>query len=297
MNFALKDINTSICVTSDGAWGTQLQNLGLTPGSSPELWNREHPEKVAQVARAYVAAGSKIILTNTFGGNRFILGRHNLESESADLNFLGARISREAAGDAALVFGSIGPTGIMLMDGTVAESDLYDAFRIQAEALHRGGVDAILIETMSDTAEVEAAARAVRDAAPDTPLVISMTFDSGKDKSRTMMGVTPEQAVAAMEKAGAWMLGANCGLGPENYVRVCERMRAVTARPIWIKANAGMPVMKDGAVHYPQDPATFAGFAGALRSAGANVIGGCCGTTPEHIRLLSAALSAGTSAA
>jgi 5-methyltetrahydrofolate--homocysteine methyltransferase len=296
MTIALKDITSSVCLPADGGWGTQLQNLGLIPGASPELWNAQHPDKVAQVARSYVEAGSRIILTNTFGGNRFVLGRHGLDPRVAELNFLGARISREAAGTAVLVFGSIGPTGIMLMDGTVSESDIYETYRVQAEALHRGGVDAILVETMSDVAEMSVAARAARDAAP-VPVVLSMTFDSGRDKSRTMMGTTPEQAVAVMEESGAWMVGANCGLGPENYVRVCERMRAVTSRPIWIKANAGMPVMKDGVVEYPQDPATFAGYAGALRRAGANVLGGCCGTTPEHIRRLSAALASGTSAA
>ena len=296
MKLRLTDIDASICIASDGAWGTQLQSLGLTPGAAPELWNLEHPEKVATVARSYGAAGSKIILTNTFGGNRFVLGRHGLAEKLADVNVHGARISREAAGETALVFGSMGPTGILLMDGTVPESEIYETYHLQAAALQRGGVDAILIETMSDVAEMNIAARAARDATP-LPVVLSMTFDSGRDKTRTMMGVTPEQAVEAMRQSGAWMVGANCGSGPENYVTVCRRMRAVTSLPIWIKANAGMPVMKDGVVEYPQDPATFAGYAGMLRSAGANVIGGCCGTTPEHIRRLSAALAAGTSAA
>jgi methionine synthase I (cobalamin-dependent) len=292
MALALKDINASLCIASDGAWGTQLQNLGLDPGSSPELWNREQPGKVAQVARSYVDAGSKIILTNTFGGNRFVLARHGLDSQLAELNFLGARISRDAARDVALVFGSMGPTGVMLMDGTVSEDEIYQTYRLQADALYRGGVDAILIETMTDIVEMTVAARATRDAAP-LPVVLSMTFDSGRDRTRTIMGVTPEQAVAAMQEAGAFMVGANCGVGPENYVRVCERMRAVTSAPIWIKANAGMPVLKEGAVEYPQGPDAFAGYAGLLRSAGASVIGGCCGTTPEHIRRLSAALAAG----
>ncbi len=296
MKLRLTDIDASTCIPSDGAWGTQLQVLGLTPGSPPELWNLEHPDRVARVARSYAEAGSKVVLTNTFGGNRFVLGRHGLEGKLADINVHGARISREAAGDAALIFGSMGPTGVLLMEGTVPEDEIYGTYRLQAASLHRGGVDAILIETMVDVAEMSIAARAAHDATP-LPVVLSMTFESGRDRARTMMGVTPEQAVAAMQLAGAWMVGANCGVGPENYVAVCRRMRAVTTLPVWIKANAGMPVVKEGGVEYPQDAATFAGFAGMLRSAGANVIGGCCGTTPEHIRRLSAALAAGTSAA
>jgi 5-methyltetrahydrofolate--homocysteine methyltransferase len=173
----------------------------------------------------------------------------------------------------------------MLATGDVAPEEIYDTFRAQAQALQQGGVDAILIETMTDPAEMEIAAEAARSVT-GLPLVLSMSFDSGREKTQTMMGVTPESAVAAMEKAGAWMVGANCGLGPELYAVVCARMRAVTSKPIWIKANAGVPAATPDGITYPQSPATFAGHALRLADAGANVIGGCCGTSPEYIQEL-----------
>jgi len=289
MNTSIGEITSSSCIVSDGGWGTELQKLGLEPGSSPDHWNLIHPERVAYVARSYVEAGSRVILTNTFGANRFILARHGLEDQLTEINLRGAQISKEAAGDRALVFGSMGPTGKLLMTGEVTEEEVFDSYRRQSEALWRGGVDALLIETMVDVAEMKTAARAAREVTP-LSLVLSMTFDSGKEKMQTMMGVAPEQAVAEMEDAGAWMVGANCGAGPELYVKICRRMRAVTSKPIWAKANAGIPKAEGGGLIYPQDPDAFAGFADQLREAGANVIGGCCGTSPEHIRRLVARL-------
>jgi len=278
-------LNASGCVVADGGWGTEFQKLGLEPGSAPERWNLDHPERVAQVASSYVDAGAEVILTNTFGGSTFILGRHDLGDRLDEVNRRGAEISREAAAGRALVFGSMGPTGKLLQTGEVTEDELLDTYARQAKALWQGGADAILIETMIDVDEMKVAARAARDATP-LPLVLSMTFDSGKEKTQTMMGVTPERAVAEMEAAGAWMVGANCGLGPEFYVRVCKKLRAVTSKPIWVKANAGIPQMVDTEVVYPQDPETFGAYALELRKAGANAIGGCCGTTPAHIRHL-----------
>ena len=283
-------VTASACVLADGAWGTEFQKLGLEPGASPERWNLEHPDRVARVARSYVDSGSRVILTNTFGGNSFILGRHGLADRLEEVNRRGAEISREAAGDRALVFGSMGPTGKLLQTGEVTEDEIFETYRGQAAALWRGGADAILIETMIDVDEMKIAARAARGAAP-LPLVLSMTFDSGKQKTQTMMGVTPEQAVQEMEACGAWMIGANCGLGPEFYVSVCRKLRAATRRPVWIKANAGIPQMLGTEVVYPQSPGTFGEFALELRQAGANVIGGCCGTTPDHIRHLGALLA------
>ncbi len=291
MAIIVADITSSRCVVSDGGWGTELYKLGLEPGTSPDRWNLDHPEKVARVARSYVDAGSQIILTNTFGANRSILSRHGLEDQLTEINLRGARISREAAGDLALVFGSMGPCGKLLMTGEVSEDEIFDSCRRQSEALWRGGADAIVIETMTDVAEMKTAAKAALAATP-LPLVLSMTFDSGKEKMQTMMGVTPEQAVAEMESVGAWMVGANCGTGPEPYVKICARMRAVTSKPIWAKANAGVPRAEGAGLVYPYDPDTFAGFAAGLREAGANVIGGCCGTDPEHIRRLAARLAA-----
>jgi methionine synthase I (cobalamin-dependent) len=282
MVLSIKEITVSSCILADGGWGTEFQKLGLEPGASPEHWNLINPEIVAQVARSYIEAGARIILTNTFGGNRFILARHGLGDRLVEINRRGAEISRSAAGEGALVFGSMGPTGKLLQTGEVSEEDLYDSYGLQAEALWQGGVDALLLETMIDTDEMKVAARAARERTP-LPLVLSMTFDSGKEKTQTMMGVTPERAVAIMEDLGAWMVGANCGLGPEAYVRVCRKIRAVSSKPIWVKANAGIPQMSGAEIIYTQGPEYFGSFALQLREAGANVIGGCCGTSPAHI--------------
>jgi len=283
-------VTPGACVLADGAWGTEFQRLGLEAGSPPEHWNLLHPEKVAEVARSYVDAGARIILTNTFGGSAFRLARHGLEGSVEEINTVGAEISKKAAGGRAVVFGSMGPTGKLLCTGEVTQDEMYESFHRQAAALYRGGVDAILIETMIDLEEMRIAASAAQGSTP-LPLVLSMTFDSGKDKTRTMMGVTPEQAVEEMEKLGAWVVGANCGAGPEYYVQVCKRMRAATAKPIWIKPNAGMPQMSEHGVTYTQTPELFGSFALQLREAGATVIGGCCGTTPSHIRRLRELLS------
>ena len=294
MRIGINDVTSSSCWVADGGWGTEFQKIGLEPRSSPDPWNLFHPEKVSRVARSYVDAGAQIILTNTFGGNRFVLARHNLEDRLEEVNRRGAELSREAAGNRALVFGSMGPTGKRLQTGEITEEEVFDSYRRQAEALWRGGVDALLIETMIDVGEMKIAARAARASTP-LPVALSMSFDSGKEKTQTIMGVSPEQAVVEMEEAGAWMVGANCGLGPELYVRVCGRMRAVTSRPVWVKPSAGIPQMVGTEIAYPQRPDAFASFALQLREAGANVIGGCCGTGPDHIKRLVAVLASQSS--
>ncbi|MDR3455873.1 MAG: homocysteine S-methyltransferase family protein [Verrucomicrobiae bacterium] len=270
-------------VLTDGAWGTQLQARGLAPGETPDLWNLTHPDKVAEVARAYVEAGSQIILTNTFGGNRLRLAEAGAAGRVREINETGARLSREAAAGRALVFASIGPSGKMLLTGEVTEVELQAAFFEQAEALARGGADGLVIETMADLTE---ACLAI-DAAKTTglPVVASMVFDSGKDKDRTMMGTTPEQAAAGLAAAGADVIGANCGQGIAGFVPICARLKAAAAGlPIWIKANAGLPEMRDGKATYAMTAAEFSSFVPALVRAGANFIGGCCGTSPEFIR-------------
>ncbi|HYK91213.1 MAG TPA: homocysteine S-methyltransferase family protein [Acidobacteriota bacterium] len=289
MNMTLARITSTTCIAADGGWGTELQKVGLEAGSPPDMWNVLRPEKVSEVAASYVSAGAKVILTNTLGSNRFILGRYGMEDRVAEINLRGAQISREAAGRRALVFGSMGPTGKIFITGGVTEQELADSYRTQSEALWHGGADAILIETMVDVEEMKIAARAAKECTP-LPIVMSMTFGFGREKMQTMMGVTTEEAVAEMERSDAWMVGANCGIGPEAYVGICRRMRAVTSKPIWLRPNAGMPQMQGDILMFPQDPETFADFAVQLRDAGANVIGGCCGTTPAHIQRLVAKL-------
>jgi len=271
-------------VVTDGAWGTQLQARGLEVGVCPDAWNLLHPDRVEEVARAYVGAGSQVILTNTFRANRFSLGRHGLAEKAVAINRAGAEISRRAAAGRARVFGSIGPSGVMLLTGETTAEELEDAFREQALALAEGGADAIVVETMSDPAEAKLALCAARQTG--LPVVASMTFDSGKDRDRTMMGTTPEQAARLLTEAGADCVGANCGQGIEGYVAICRRLTAATDRPVWIKANAGLPEVIDGKSVWSQTPDEFASYVPALVEAGATFVGGCCGTTPEFIKAI-----------
>ena len=288
MNALLHELLAAGPVLTDGSWGVHLQSLGLQPGESPDVWNLTHPDLVAKVAQAYVDAGSRVILTNTFGASRIMLARHGYAEQTVDINRAGAHISRQAAGNRVKVFASIGPSGAMLMTGDISEDELAAAFTEQAQALAEDGADAIVIETMSDLTEAKLAIAAAR--ATGLPVVASMTFDSGKNRDRTMMGVTPEQAAEELTAAGADVIGANCGQGIEGYVPICARIKAATSLPVWIKPNAGMPVVVDGKAIYKTTPEEFAGYAAALIQAGANFIGGCCGSNPEFIRALARTL-------
>ncbi len=282
-------------VLTDGAWGTELQALGLPTGHFPDAWNLTHPEPVARVARAYVAAGSRVVLTNTFGANRLRMSGHDLLDKVVEINRRGVELSRRAAEGHAYVFASLGPTGRLLLEGDTQPEEVRAAFDEQAEALADGGADAIVVETMGDLQEAELAVRAAH--ATGLPVVACMVFDAGKAKDRTLMGVTPEQAATTLAAAGADVIGANCGQGISGYVPVCRRLRAATDRPIWIKPNAGLPELVEGRVHYRTTPEVFASFAPALLEAGASFLGGCCGTNPDFIRALSARLPARAPAA
>ena len=271
---------------ADGAWGTQLLALGLPPGALPDAWNLERPDRVEAVARAYVEAGSQVILTNTFRSNRIALEQAGLAAQLDAINRAGVEISLRAAAGKALVFASIGPTGKLLINGEVGPKEVAAAFTAQATALAAAGADALLIETMSDLEEAALALAAVQSTG--LPVIVSFAFDSGRNKDRTMMGVTPEAAARAMESAGADAVGANCGAGIERFVPVCQRLKAACSLPVWIKPNAGLPEMKDGSVVYTTPPSVFASYLPALVQAGAEFIGGCCGATPEFIRALAA---------
>lgn len=281
MHELIQQLTAAGPVVTDGAWGTQLQARGLRVGACPDEWNLTQPERVEQVARAYVAAGSQIIITNTFGSTRILLRRHGLDDRVVEINRVGVEISRRAAGDRAKVFASIGPSGKMLMMGEVTETELRDAFAEQARALADGGADALVIETMTDPAEAVLAVAAARETG--LPVVACMTFDSGKDLDRTMMGTTVEQAVETLVEAGTDCIGSNCGQGVEGFVSLCRRLHAATDRPIWIKANAGLPEMVDGQTVYKQTPQGFADYIPEMIEAGAAFVGGCCGTSPDFI--------------
>lgn len=284
MNSLLQQLLAQSPVLTDGAWGTELQARGLASGEFPDTWNLLHPERVADVARAYVEAGSRVILTNTFGANRLRLAESSMADRLVEINRRGVELSRQAAQGRAFVFASIGPTGKMLLSGETTPEELRAAFEEQATALADAGADALVIETMSDLDEARPAIAAAR--ATGLPVVACMVFDSGKDKDRTMMGATPEQVAQALTEAGADVVGANCGLGIAAFVPICRRLHAATDRPIWIKANAGLPEMVEGRPVYRTTPEEFARHLPALQAAGASFLGGCCGTNPAFIRAL-----------
>ena len=275
----LRDLCAKGPVLADGAWGTELQKRGLPLGASPDRWNLEHPELVTEVAQAYLAAGSRVILTNTFRANRVTLG-----GDIHAMNRMGATISRTAAAGRAYVFASMGPTGKVVVAGEIEPAQVTSAFAEQTEALAEGGADALLIETMSDLEEASLALAAARKTG--LPAIVSFTFDTGKKRDRTMTGATPEQAAQRMTDEGADAVGANCGVGIGEYVAICRRLRAATTLPLWIKPNAGLPQMQDGVPVYTVAPDEFAQYVPSLVDAGANFVGGCCGTTPDFIRAI-----------
>jgi methionine synthase I (cobalamin-dependent) len=281
MKPVLQELLTHAPAVTDGALGTQLMARGLLSGECPDSWNLSHPSEVESVARRYVEVGSEIILTNTFRANRVALDTYSLADRLEDINLAGVEIARRAASESAYVFASVGPSGKMLMTGEVSQDELRKAFEEQVRILAIAGVDGFAVETMTDLAEAKLAVAAAREAG--LPVVASMVFDSGKDKDRTMMGVTPEQAAEELAAAGADALGANCGQGIAAYVSICQRLHAATDRPIWIKPNAGLPEIVEGKAVYRTTPEAFAAFVPALLQAGASFVGGCCGTGPEFI--------------
>jgi 5-methyltetrahydrofolate--homocysteine methyltransferase len=281
---ALKNNNVLI---SDGAWGTFLHQKGLQPGECPELWNITHRSDVFAIAKSYIDAGADMILTNSFGGSPSKLEHYGLQDRAAELNKAAAVISREAAGEDHFVLGSIGPTGVMLMMGQVSEEKLFDGFCLQADALKKGGADVICVETMSALDEACLAIRAARES---TGLEVICTFTFEKTiigEYRTMMGVSPAEMVQAVKEAGAAIIGTNCGNGFDQMIEIVQEIRKVdSTTPVLVHANAGKPTFQDGKTIFPETPEMMAEKVHVLIQSGANIIGGCCGTTPQHIHAL-----------
>ena len=270
----------------DGATGTYLQNNGLEPGGSPELMNASDPDTIQGMAKHYFDAGSDIVLTNTFGGNKFMLKRYGAEESLFELNRTAAELARAAAPEGKYVAGSIGPTGEFIEPlGTATEDELYDTFAEMSKAFETGGADAVVIETQL---AIEEAAIAVRAAKENTGLVVmaTMVFDKGPRGYFTMMGVTPEHAVEGLEEAGADIVGTNCGNGIEKMVEIATRMRAVTDKYLVVQSNAGLPVIRNGETCYLETPEFMAEHYRILADLPINILGGCCGTTADHIRAL-----------
>ena len=283
MGKIIDQIKKGKVLVSDGAWGTFLQQKGLKPGECPEEWNITHPEEVLDIAKSYIDSGADMIETNSFGGSRFKLEKYNLAEKAFELNKAAAEISRKAAGDK-YVLGSIGPTGKILMMGEVTEEQLYEAFKEQAQGLEAGGADAIMIETMTDLDEARLAVIAAKENTK-CEVFCTMTFEKTvAGEFRSMMGISPTDMINTIIDSGAELIGANCGSGIENMIGIVEEIRKANPDiPVLVHANAGMPVYKDGETVFPETPDEMASLVPKIIRAGANVVGGCCGTTPEHI--------------
>ncbi|MCH8843708.1 MAG: homocysteine S-methyltransferase family protein [SAR324 cluster bacterium] len=275
---------------SDGGTGTYLQAHGLEPGGCPEEFNASRPDVIRGMAKAYFDAGSDLVLTNSFGGSRFMQKKYGYGDRVREFNRLAAEHARSQAPPGCHVVGSVGPTAEFLQPlGAVSENEMYDAFVEQITSLEEGGADAVLIETMT---ALEEAALAIRAAKENTGLIViaTMTFDKGPRGFFTMMGITPERAVVELREAGADIVGTNCGNGIELMIEIFRQMREATDGYLLVHSNAGIPEMKKGAIIYPETPQFMAERFKMLAGLGANIVGGCCGTGPEHIRALHAAL-------
>ena len=287
----LEKIKTNKILLSDGAWGTFLQAKGMQPGDCPELWNITHRKEVLDIAESYIKAGSDIIETNSFGGSIHKLSLYGLTDRVFELNEAAAAISREAAGSNKHVGGSIGPTGKMILMGDITENELYDSFAEQAVALEKGGADLLIIETMTAVDEASLAVRAARE---NTQCIVALTMTfskTPKGEFRTIMGATISDMVYIMKSEGAHIIGSNCGNGIADMVGITEELRSSDPDiPILIQANAGNPELVDGKTLFRESPGIMASFVPEIVKAGANIIGGCCGTTPDHIRAIGKAL-------
>jgi len=284
MSKLIQEIQKGRILVSDGAWGTFLQKKGLSPGECPEEWNITRPDDVFDIAQSYIQAGADMIETNSFGGNWYKLKGYGLENQVFELNKAAAAISRKAAGNDRFVLGSVGPTGKLLLMDEVTEEELYKAFKDQSQALEAGGADAIVIETMTDLEEARIAVKAAKENTA-CEVICTMTFDKILTGDyRTMMGISPAEMTESLVEAGASVIGANCGNGIADMIGIVKEIRQVnTTIPILIHANAGMPHYCDGETSFPESPSDMAGRVKEIIEAGANIIGGCCGTTPDHI--------------
>jgi len=277
-------------IISDGGTGTYLQKNGLEPGGCPEEFNVSHPEVIKKMAREYFEAGSDMVLTNSFGGSVFRQKHYGFEDSVFKFNKLAAQLAKSQAPEHGFVCGSLGPTGEFLLPlGLVSNQEMYDSFKNQALALEEGGADCVVIETMLDIDETSIAIQAVRENTSMLAMA-TMTFDLGPRGFFTMMGVTPEDAAKKLEQSGAQVIGANCGNGIERMIEIASKMRNSTDQPMMINCNAGIPSLVSGKILYPETPEYMAEQFIKLKDVGVNIIGGCCGTSPEHIKALSDAI-------
>ncbi len=292
MGKILDKVSAGKTLVSDGAWGTFLHQKGLKVGECPEAWNKERRSDVLDIAKRYVEAGADIILTNSFGGSPFKLEGFGLQEETYALNRAAAEISREAAGDRVLVLGSVGPTGKMVIMGEISEEELLEGFKEQIRGLADGGVDGIVVETMTDIEEARIAVTAAKMVS-DVDVACTFTFSKTlTGEYRTIMGTGVDEYLEMTRSAGADIIGANCGNGTAGMIEIVRQIRVLDKDiPVLVHANAGLPKYEDGKTVFPEAPEEMAPQMRDLVDAGANIVGGCCGTTPEHIRQIVEQLS------
>jgi 5-methyltetrahydrofolate--homocysteine methyltransferase len=286
MNRTIFDLIKERAVLFDGGMGTELMRYGLPLGTCPETWNVERPDIVQRIHASYFEAGSDVVSTNSFGGNGIKLAAHGLEGRVRELNSAAARVARRAAPAGKFVAGSMGPTGKFLQpQGEFTESEFEEAYGEQAGALAEGGVDLLIIETQYDLKEALAALKGARRAAPSLPVFVTLTFNKFPRGYFTLMGNTVALSVEALEREGTRAVGANCTLNSEDMVGLIRAFREATKLPVIAQANAGKPALSgDGQVSYSQGLEDYVRFIPEMLKAGANVIGGCCGTDPGYIR-------------
>lgn len=284
MEDILKRIKAGEVLVADGAIGTMLIGKGFNSGECLESINLSQPEIIEDIARRYLKAGAEIIQTNTFGASPLKLSLYSLDDRIDEINRSAVRAVKQAVGDDACISGSCGPSGRILRPfGDADPDDVFRSFKMQMAALVKGGVDLVCIETMTDINEAILAVKAARSVSQSIPVMATMTFDSTPRGFHTIMGVSTETAAIELEKAGADIIGSNCGNGIEKMIEIARDFKKYTSLPLIIQSNAGLPEMKGDRLIYRETPEFMAEKARELVSAGVSIIGGCCGTTPEHI--------------
>jgi 5-methyltetrahydrofolate--homocysteine methyltransferase len=291
MRAVIERLRNGETLCGDGAWGTQLMARGLEPGESPEAFNLSRPEVLAEVATLYVEAGADLITTNTFGGSPLNLASYGLDDRTEEINRAAVDVIRSVVGDRAYVSASIGPTGKILTPYGDTEPEVVgEAFVRQIGALVAAGADLLCIETMIDLREAELAIEAARSHSAGIPVIATMTFDPTPRGFFTVMSVTIERACSDLVEAGADIVGSNCGNGVDRMVEIAREFARHTSVPVIIQSNAGLPEHHAGELAYPESPEFMAARVGKLMDLGASIIGGCCGTTPAHIRAIRTAV-------
>jgi len=292
MDGLLSRLKRGEVLVGDGAWGTQLMLRGLPPGEPPEWFALHEPETIEEVARLYVEAGADLVTTDTFGGTSFRLKLHGLDGERERVNRQAVQAVKRAVGVRALVSASVGPSGQLLEPyGELSPDAVEEAFAEQIAVLASAGADVLCIETMGDLTEATRAVKAAKEVASALPVMATMTFERTPRGYFTVMGVSVERAVAGLEAAGADVVGSNCGTGIEDMIEVARTMTRATRLPLLMQPNAGLPESRDGQVVYNQTPETMAARVPELLDLGVAIVGGCCGTTPDHIRAICRAVT------